>query len=52
MKEFKEFVTEYYKTIGSVVVILAMVIACAVTLIQKRTANTEKSFFIRKPLKK
>lgn len=41
MKEFKEFVTEYYKTIGSVVVILAMVIACAVTLIQKRTANTE-----------
>ena len=41
MKEFKEFVTEYYKTIGSVVVILAMVIACAVTLIQKRTANTD-----------
>ena len=41
MKDFKNFITENYKTIGSVVVVAAMVIACIATLIQKRASSTE-----------
>lgn len=41
MKDFKKFITENYKTIGSVVVVAAMLIACIATVIQKRSANTE-----------
>jgi 3D (Asp-Asp-Asp) domain-containing protein len=41
LKDFKKFITENYKTIGSVVVVAAMLIACIATIIQKRTANTE-----------
>jgi len=41
LKDFKKFITENYKTIGSVVVVAAMLIACIATVIQKRSANTE-----------
>ncbi|MCR5227014.1 MAG: hypothetical protein K6E27_07370 [Eubacterium sp.] len=40
MKDFKNFITENYKTIGSVVIVAAMLIACIATIIQKRSANT------------
>ncbi|SEP74849.1 3D (Asp-Asp-Asp) domain-containing protein [Lachnospiraceae bacterium NE2001] len=40
MKNALNFITEYYKTIGSVLVVAALVIACAVTLIQQNYSQT------------